>query len=638
MSLLNTLSNSLTSTIDAAFGVSNKNYFTNQFDSELNLGGTQYTGLMLQPLDVSVSELIGKLTSDGTGSGIKSILKDIHNDYLNRDNLNEWLFRHFLEDSNASYPYRSLSNFQNTPSDNEDPVSFGYDIIINYATSPLFNGGIEEFIDMFGKSYVELGSRMDLVKQFKEQLFKFFKVDSPGSLGYNNQRLARTYYLKKISGLDSLSETINSDKPKQFVDYGNDYLTLTLNEDVNINMGYLASIYRILTWSRINGKKMFPDNLLRFDMDIVVTEARKYTRLYNDNGNIIEYADLISRYVYKVYECQFFFEKLSHDDAIDMSALDISAGFDLKINFKFSTLKFEWLKTYDFNNAIVSQIKDSAFLNNGSFNLTSNSTRVYDLTYVDSAETQNATIGSTITANVATYDLNPLQSIHYGSNSGIKVNLRDKLLKKTLDNLSAQYGMSLSNLGGILLGSILSGFTDDGYTYNKAAYYLNKTLNSFNNTLSAALGNAGSNITTKIEGNYNFASLTDRNGSVSDGFQYSTSAYLLNHQPFEVALSTTTFGNYSGKFATDGWIYANLPTNRIKQITPTTKILGHYNETFGPDGWEYDLKDWTTNEAESSLNNFVTPTTRVLGSYNEEFGADGWQYDLADWIKNHLIR
>ena len=49
---------------------------------------------------------------------------------------------------------------------------------------------------------------------------------------------------------------------------------------------------------------MFPDNLLRFDMEIVVTESRKYNAVSkNDKStttSLDQYADVISRYKYNI--------------------------------------------------------------------------------------------------------------------------------------------------------------------------------------------------------------------------------------------------------------------------------------------------------------------------------------------------
>lgn len=457
--------------------------------------------------------------------------------YMAFDNLPEYKFKHDLDpdkiDINGADIY--LTTYTSTNSDNEDPVSFGYDLIINFTTSPLFNGAIEDFITTFGGKYAEINSRLDILSQFKKQFFKFFKIDASESIKDNSgnnvvepnefggKYIPRTYYLKKISGLDGLSESINSDKPKQFVDYGNEYLTLTLNEDVTINMGYLTSLYKILTWSKINGKKMFPDNLLRFDMDIIVTESRKYNAVSkNDNSTTVslnQYADIISRYRYKVYECQFFFEKMSHEDSIDMSALDLSQGFDIKINYKFSTLHFEWLNNYDFDIGTI-QENNKSYLDNGAF-YNGSGHRLYDLSKY-SLDTNNSNIdNNSITANPISYNLNaygipytsdPVVQKNFVEGSGLNtannsvtvtdnyatrlsnyfppetnnnsVALRDQLLQKTIANIANQFG----SIGSIIFNSAISGFTDDGYNYNIPAYYLNKTLNQANNTLYSALG------------------------------------------------------------------------------------------------------------------------------------------------------
>jgi hypothetical protein len=476
----------------------------------------------------------GNTTLAGTPKDINNYLNptdgSIVTAYKALDNLTEYKFRHNLDpdkiDINSGNIY--LTTYVSSNLDNEDPVSFGYDIIINYATSPLFNGGIEDFIDKFS-SYGEIKYRKDIISQFKTQFFKFFKVDAATSVKtakgdsvmepdeFGGKYVPRTYYLKKLSGLDNLTESINSDKSKQFIDYGNDYLTLTLNEDVTINMGYLASLYKILSWSRINGKKMFPDNVLRFDMQIVVTETRKYNVVSkNDKStqvSIDNYADVISRYRYNVYECQFFFEKMTHDDSIDMSALDLSQGFDIKINYKYATVNFEFLNNYDFENNTVSQTNDDgkSFLDNSEVNLS----------HINPGNTNNFAINNNnILTSAFDYPLNKYgmpytidpvveknfvegSSLNDSNNSAIvtdnyarrlsnysppaensTINLRDELIQQTVDNISNQFG----SIGSMIFSSAISGFTEDGYQYNVPAYFLNKTLNAANNTLYTSLG------------------------------------------------------------------------------------------------------------------------------------------------------
>jgi len=508
--------------------------------------------------------------SENMKNGALSISNAIKDDYSLRDNLEEWLFRHYLEDLGITYPYGYLSSDINkTPVENEDPISFGYDIIIDYTNSPLFNGSIENFCQNF-TAITELNSRIGVIKEFKKQFFKFFKIDSPSSLGdspdkYSNiarsQQRVRSYYLKKLSGLDSLTEKINSDTAKQFVDYGKDYLTLTLNEDISVSMGYLASLYKMLSWSRLNGKNMFPENLLRFDMTIVVTEARKYNRVSYTTGKSVEYTDIISRYVYRVYECQMFFETLSHGDTIDMTKLDISEGFDMKINYKYATMEFDWLRNFDLVNQKVSTLYNSklAILNNA----------LADFTKIPSSLTGISVItDNKIETFTDTQDLNKVPNSvnvgdstifgYYHSDSGWrdtarsstetwqddKNTLKYQLLNKTLENIKNNFNLNagtivsgfmdngewiynidaysqndsenfgdsiLSNLINSFIGSINSGFTEDGWSYNRTAYYVNRTFNSLNNSISRALG-MNFQLNTTRSGSYQM-------GLTNDGIQ-----------------------------------------------------------------------------------------------------------------------
>lgn len=516
-------------------------------------------GILLRPLDISLSDFIptipGYAADKTITSGAEDVLSSIKIDYSLRENLEEWLFKHYLEDIDVSYPRGYLSSYK-TPDDNEDPISFGYDVIINYDTSPFFNGSIENFCDAdFVAGITEIQTRKNLIEEFKKQFFKFFKVDTPSTVGaekysVNNRtpQKVRTYYIRKIVGLDKLSETINSDSPLQFTNYGKDYLSLTLYEDVTLNMGYLATLYRMLSWSRLHGKNMFPENLLRFDMNIVVTEARRFDRS-DENGN--QYADVISRYVYQLYECQMFFERLTHEDTIDMTKLDLSEGFDIKINYKYATLKFEWLKNYDFSNKQISELNNSIILNN----------RYSNLNTTPSDETNNAVISdNNITATSRTYDFNQIPASlgsnpsiygYYHSDSGLRdgtSTLRDKLLEKTIQNIKDNTNR---NIGVIVSGfidsgwsynikeyqkihsstrpsllldiintfatAINSGFTDGGWTINLAAWYLNRTFNRLNNTILNALG-LNSSLNTTKPGSY-------INSFSSDGFLINSEDY-----------------------------------------------------------------------------------------------------------------
>ena len=293
-------------------------------------------------------------------STFKFSLKDYVNFFGPNSQLEAW------DGGNNGNPWESgvvsnptkLSNFDLTPYDNEDPVYFGFEIILNVQTSPLLNGELEKFLDQFGSVYTEIGSRELIVNQFKNELIKYFKFSSgvgdserfdPSKniiasdlYGYNmTSGTRRRYYVKKIVGLDKLIEANKGNESKAFVDYGKDLLAITFYEDTTLNLGTLAALYKLMYWSRLRGKNIIPENLLRFDCEIIVSELRDFVRL-RKSGNMLEYLrSNLSRYRYQLYECQFWFDKMSHPDTIDMYNITETNDYEVQMSFKYSNMIFE---------------------------------------------------------------------------------------------------------------------------------------------------------------------------------------------------------------------------------------------------------------------------------------------------------
>ena len=258
--------------------------------------------------------------------------------------------------------------------DNEDPTMFGYDISINFNSSPLFNGSIIEFINKFTDSS-EIEARRDIWMTFCKQFFKFFKLDekqrvndytrekfnsdwgitptgerptkgsaTASSDAFVSSEKIKTYYLKKIDGLENLVEkdnSITSDTIKTMIDYGKDKIKLSLYEDVSSNTGYLSMLYKTLAWSRKNGKQVIPENLLRFDVTITITEIRDYNLVMKNGDNLSVFADKLTKYTYTLYDCQFMFNEMPHGNEIDMSAPKQVDSFDITFTYKYSTLSFD---------------------------------------------------------------------------------------------------------------------------------------------------------------------------------------------------------------------------------------------------------------------------------------------------------
>jgi hypothetical protein len=302
-------------------------------------------------------------------------------------------------DGSTDPDYR-LKTFKNTPFENEDPVMYGFEVIIDATSSPLLNGSVEDFINNFG-NVSEIQSRRVVIYDFKKQFEKVFKtkgsifyasepttpMQSMASNGYasaqtqkNEFRPGRkaylSHYLQKVGGLDILSERNSTEGMKAFIDYPKDKLTLSFYEDLSGTMGVIAHLYKLLYWSKSNGKNIVPENLLRFNCDIVVSEVRNFNRVRKavqssiSNSQSIEIIkDNVSRYIYSLKECQLFFSKMPHDESVALNDIKTFDSFDVEMNFKYSTTKFEkWVPDPElfgqyigYNNGAIWKIGNKGF-------------------------------------------------------------------------------------------------------------------------------------------------------------------------------------------------------------------------------------------------------------------------------------
>ncbi len=233
-----------------------------------------------------------------------------------------------------------------TPHENEDPVYFGFDIIIDSLNSPLLNGQSDQFLNNFSSS-IEIESRTEILKSFQTELSKFFKFNSDKLEESNmfGSKIKKRHYIKKISGLEKLMESNGPKNSKSFTKYKEDTIKISFYEDSLLSTGSLASLYKLLYWSRINGKNIIPENLLRFDCEVIVSEVRNLARVRKsvsgNNLNLEVLKENVSRYVYKIYECQFHFQNMTHPSDVDLEANSPSQNWEIEMSFKFSDMRFE---------------------------------------------------------------------------------------------------------------------------------------------------------------------------------------------------------------------------------------------------------------------------------------------------------
>jgi len=297
--------------------------------------------------DISTSDFKYKLRADEAGTVLQS--------FDTATNINS-----FEQSKSRIWNYDEGDFISNH--DNEDPVFFGFDVVIDVDNSPLLNGNLEEFLlgEWSNGLDDEMSERLVIYYEFVRELSKYFRftrsIDFIGSepesifktdYGIEGENRNKFYYVRGVSGLDNLSEGNTPGKQKAFVDYLSENLTFEFYEDTTLNMGTLYSLYKKLYWSKINGKSLCPENLLRFDMKINVSEMRNFVQIkkgasVEDNLSKLEMIKAnLSKYVYYVYECQFFFDKPVHPNSIDLSTKPVSMDkWSTQISYKYSNVSF----------------------------------------------------------------------------------------------------------------------------------------------------------------------------------------------------------------------------------------------------------------------------------------------------------
>jgi hypothetical protein len=260
-----------------------------------------------------------------------------------------------------------LDQFKATPFENNDPVMYGFEIIIDSVSSPLLNGSILDFINQY-TSINEIAVKKQVYEDFKNQFVKFFRTNGGVKIDSAQTTITRTetkstgaesntnifwpgkksylgYYIKKIGGLDNLVETNKGDVYKYLSDWKKDFITLDFLEDVSLSVGTLTHLYKLLYWSRPQGKLMIPENLLRFNCEIIISECRNFNRTRKNlqSGNLEILKDNLSRYIYSLRECQFWFDKMPHPNEVSIGGdgPTVYENYTMQFDYKYATTKLE---------------------------------------------------------------------------------------------------------------------------------------------------------------------------------------------------------------------------------------------------------------------------------------------------------
>lgn len=248
----------------------------------------------------------------------------------------------------------------------EDPTYLGFTIEID-ETSPLFTNfsnsggqtfGVLDFLQKYSNRS-DMSNRIPIYNEFINKITQIFKSQESISDPNTSSHYVKQHYINSISGLEVLN--------KKIIKYGEDKLTFELWEDISLWSTYLSQLYNNLTYSYDSGREMIPENLLKFDLNIKISEVRSLTSISkalsnNDSEKAIFTAlkNNITSIMYTLHDCSFnFLESLPFDTTINQAGIQGS-----QINE--SILKFDLYFRSVSRQLYTPLIKNSILLNDKS--------------------------------------------------------------------------------------------------------------------------------------------------------------------------------------------------------------------------------------------------------------------------------
>jgi hypothetical protein len=211
----------------------------------------------------------------------------------------------------------------------EDPTYLGFEIYIDDSneSSPFYPADAQnkviKFLNRYSDIY-EIGSRLDLFYEFRDRFFNIFN----GLSSYNNVVIKnKNYYITSIKGTNLFN--------KKLINYPEDKITITLNEDVSMTMQYLSELYNNLIYSYKSNRYMIPEHLLRFDMHIKISEIRTFRipnpdYRQNDGVSVSNIPHILdkrkSTIIYVLHDCNMnFFESKNSEDELTIGGFNANS-------------------------------------------------------------------------------------------------------------------------------------------------------------------------------------------------------------------------------------------------------------------------------------------------------------------------
>lgn len=221
----------------------------------------------------------------------------------------------------------------------EDPTYLGFTIEIDDSpNSALFNW-VKPFLEKHSANRKEHNGRLPIYDEFKNKIVQIFKSQESISDPTTDKAIyIKSHYINSVSGLDNLS--------KKFIEWKKDFLEIELYEDISMFSTYIANLYNNLVYSYETGRVIIPENLVKFNLFIKISEIRNLTslaKLNSTDANDIEIANALKNNVtcliYKLTDCEFDFTNAKpFADSITQSGIGASnvsnSVVPIKIYFK----------------------------------------------------------------------------------------------------------------------------------------------------------------------------------------------------------------------------------------------------------------------------------------------------------------
>ena len=266
-------------------------------------------------------------------------------------------FKYILEEKKDEPPGSILSHFLY-----EDPTYLGFDVLFMTDQGDFHNGlfskdrnSAQDFIYKYS-NLPSVWKRAPLLKEFRKVFRNLFYLANDSSSDVNKQK---NYYLQQIGGLEKLNAKI--------VNYKEDKLTFTMHEDVAMYILYLTELYNNLAYDYKYQRMAIPENCLRFDMMIKISDMRNFRVPFTEKnqGLIGTFANNIqennlnntqpgqaidhfhsnySNQIYILRDCNFdFSQSQNHGENITMAGFNATppGASELKFDIYYKSIERE---------------------------------------------------------------------------------------------------------------------------------------------------------------------------------------------------------------------------------------------------------------------------------------------------------